>query len=555
MKVSPLAGKPAPESILANIPRLVTAYYAFEPDPAVPAQRVAFGTSGHRGTSVQSSFNEEHILAITQAICIHRRQLGIDGPLFIGIDTHALSEPAYVSALEVLAANDVTVMIDDRDGFTPTPVVSHAILNYNRGRKTGLADGIVITPSHNPPEDGGFKYDPPSGGPADSATTKWIQDKANEIIAAGVKAVRRISFTKAKSAPTTRKHDYMNGYINELGAVIDFDAIRAGGLKLGVDPLGGAGVFYWDVIADRYRIPLTVVSEVVDATFRFMTVDWDGKIRMDCSSPYAMRRLIGLKDRFDVAWACDTDHDRHGIVAGSTGLLNPNHYLAVAISYLFTHRPDWPGNAAVGKTVVSSSMIDRVAAGIGRTLQEVPVGFKWFVDGLLNGSLGFGGEESAGASFLRRDGSAWTTDKDGIIMGLLAAEMTAVCDRDPGELYRDLTKKYGEFFYERIDAPASPEQKKILAALSAKDITESKLAGEKITGILTTAPGTSDPIGGIKVVSDGGWFAARPSGTEDVYKLYGESYRSEEHLKEIQEEAQAIVGAALGARRAEGLRT
>ena len=544
MPISPLAGKPAPESILANIPRLVTDYYALEPDPAVAEQKVAFGTSGHRGTSLQSSFNEEHILAITQAICIHRREQGIDGPLFIGIDTHALSEPAFASALEVLAANDVTVMIDDRDGFTPTPVVSHAILNYNRGRKTGLADGIVITPSHNPPEDGGFKYDPPTGGPADSATTKWIQDKANELIAAKLKGVRRIAFAKAKSAATTHRHDYINTYIDELGAVIDFDAIRAGGLKLGVDPLGGAGVFYWHTIAERFRIALTVVSEVVDATFRFMTVDWDGKIRMDCSSPYAMRRLIKLKDRFDVAWACDTDHDRHGIVAKSTGLLNPNHYLAVAISYLFTHRPHWPGTAAVGKTVVSSSMIDRVAGGMGRTLKEVPVGFKWFVDGLLNGSLGFGGEESAGASFLRRDGSAWSTDKDGIIMGLLAAEMTAVHGKDPGALYGDLTARYGEFFYERIDAPAKPEQKKILAALSAKDITVSELAGEKIVDILTTAPGTKDPIGGIKVVSDGGWFAARPSGTEDVYKLYGESYRSAEHLKRMQAEAQEIVQAA-----------
>ncbi|MFL5502229.1 MAG: phosphoglucomutase (alpha-D-glucose-1,6-bisphosphate-dependent) [Gemmatimonadaceae bacterium] len=544
MPISPLAGKPAPESILANIPRLVTDYFALEPDPAVPAQRVAFGTSGHRGTSLQSSFNEEHILAITQAICIHRRQQGIDGPLFIGIDTHALSEPAFASALEVLAANDVTVMIDDRDGFTPTPVVSHAILNYNRGKKTGLADGIVITPSHNPPEDGGFKYDPPTGGPADSATTKWIQDKANEIIAAGLNDVRRIPFSRAKSAATTHRHDYINTYIDELGAVIDFDAIRAGGLKLGVDPLGGAGVFYWHTIAERFRIPLTVVSEVVDATFRFMTVDWDGKIRMDCSSPYAMRRLIKLKDRFDVAWACDTDHDRHGIVARSSGLLNPNHYLAVAISYLFTHRPKWPGNAAVGKTVVSSSMIDRVAAGIGRTLKEVPVGFKYFVDGLLDGSLGFGGEESAGASFLRRDGRAWSTDKDGIIMGLLAAEMTAALSKDPGELYGDLTKKYGDFFYERIDAPANPEQKKILAALSAKDINVSDVAGEKILNVLTTAPGTKDSIGGIKVVSEGGWFAARPSGTEDVYKLYGESYRSAEHLKRIQDEAQTIVQAA-----------
>lgn len=541
MKISPLAGKPAPESILANVPRLVTDYYALEPDPAVAEQRVAFGTSGHRGTSLACSFNEEHIVAITQAICIHRRQQGIDGPLFIGIDTHALSEPAFASALEVLAANELDVMIDDRDGYTPTPVVSHAILNYNRGRATGLADGIVITPSHNPPEDGGFKYDPPSGGPADSATTKWIQDKANELIAAGLKGVRRVSYAKARSAATTHRYDYMNTYIGELGSVIDFDSIRGGGLKLGVDPLGGAGVFYWNMIAERYRIPLTVVSEVVDATFRFMTVDWDGKIRMDCSSPYAMQRLIGLKDSFDVAWASDPDHDRHGIVAKSVGLLNPNHYLAVAISYLFTHRPNWPANAAVGKTVVSSSMIDRVVAGIGRTLKEVPVGFKWFVDGLLNGSLGFGGEESAGASFLRRDGSVWTTDKDGLILGLLAAEMTAVTGKDPGELYRDLTRQHGEFFYERIDAPATPEQKRILSALSANDIGAKELAGETIVSILTTAPGTRDPIGGVKVVSEGGWFAARPSGTENVYKLYGESFKSADHLKRIQAEAQAII--------------
>ena len=546
MKISPLAGKPAPESILANVPRLVTDYYALEPDPAATAQRVAFGTSGHRGTSLQCSFNEEHILAITQAICIHRRQQGIDGPLFIGIDTHALSEPAFASALEVLAANEVDVMIDDRNGFTPTPVISHAILTYNRGRTSGLADGIVVTPSHNPPEDGGFKYDPPSGGPADSATTKWMQDKANELIAGGLKDVRRIPFARAKSAATTHRHNYMNAYIDDLGAVIEFDAIRAGGLKLGVDPLGGAGVFYWDMIAERYRIPLTVVSEVVDATFRFMTVDWDGKIRMDCSSPYAMQRLIGLKDRFDVAWACDADHDRHGIVAKSVGLLNPNHYLAVAISYLFTHRPGWPATAAVGKTVVSSSMIDRVTSGIGRALREVPVGFKWFVDGLLNGSLGFGGEESAGASFLRRDGSVWTTDKDGIIMGLLAAEMTAVIEKDPGELYRDLTRQYGNPVYERIDAPATPAQKKILAALTAEDIGESELAGEKIVRILTTAPGTEDPIGGIKVVSEGGWFAARPSGTEDVYKLYAESFKGAEHLKKIQSEAQEIIQRAFG---------
>src|SRR2546423_7936010 len=483
MKVSPLAGKPAPESILANIPRLVTDYYALEPEAAVPAQRVAFGTSGHRGTSLECSFNEEHILAITQAICNHRREQGIDGPLFIGIDTHALSEPAFASALEVLAANEVDVMIDDRDGFTPTPVVSHAILTYNRGKKSGLADGIVVTPSHNPPEDGGFKYDPPTGGPADSATTKSIQDTANELIASNLKQVRRIPYARAKSAASTHRHDYMDAYVNDLGGVIDFDTIRSGGLTLGVDPLGGAGVFYWDMMAGRYRIPLALVGEVVDATFRFMTVDWDGKIRMDCSSPYAMQRLIGLKDRFDVAWACDTDHDRHGVVAKSTGLLNPNHYLAPAIAYLFTHRPDWPKTAAVGKTVVSSSMIDRVASGIGRALKEVPVGFKWFVDGLLNGSLGFGGEESAGASFLRRDGTAWATEKDGIIMGLLAAEMTAVTGKDPGQQYRELTNKYGEFFYERIDAPATPEQKKILAALTPKDVSESELAGSKITGI------------------------------------------------------------------------
>jgi phosphoglucomutase len=549
MKVNPLAGKPAPESILANIPRLVTDYYALEPDPAEPTQKVAFGTSGHRGTSLEASFNEEHILAITQAICVHRRQQGIDGPLFVGIDTHALSEPAFASALEVLAANEVDVMIDNRDSFTPTPVVSHAILGYNRGRSSGLADGIVVTPSHNPPEDGGFKYDPPSGGPADSATTKWIQDKANELIAGRLKDVRRISFAKAKAAATTHRHDYMGAYIEDLGSVIDFDAIRSAGLQLGVDPLGGAGVFYWGRIAEDHKIPLKVVSEVVDATFRFMTVDWDGRIRMDCSSPYAMQRLIAMKDRFDVAWACDPDHDRHGIVAKSAGLLNPNHYLAVAISYLFTHRPGWPAKAAVGKTVVSSSMIDRVTAGIGRTLKEVPVGFKWFVDGLVTGSLGFGGEESAGASFLRRDGSVWTTDKDGIILGLLAAEMTAVTGKDPGELYQDLTSKYGDPAYERIDAPATPEQKKILASLSAKDIKESKLAGEKIVSILTTAPGTSDPIGGVKVISEAGWFAARPSGTENVYKLYAESFRGADHLKRVQSEAQAIIQRALSGAR------
>jgi len=547
--ISPLAGKPAPESILANVPRLVTDYYAFEPDPAVPEQRVAFGTSGHRGTSLQCAFNEEHVLAITQAICVHRQQQRIDGPLFIGIDTHALSEPAFASALEVLAANGVEVMIDDRDGFTPTPVVSHAILTHNRGKKAGLADGIVITPSHNPPEDGGFKYNPPSGGPADSATTKWIQDTANGLIAAGLKGVPRIPLARAMSSQTTYRHNYMDAYVSDLENVIDFDAIRGGNLTLGVDPLGGAGVKYWDVIAERYKVPLTVVNEVVDATFRFMTVDWDGKIRMDCSSPYAMARLIAMKDRFDVAWGCDTDHDRHGIVARSTGLLNPNHYLSVAIEYLFTHRPGWSKSAAVGKSVVCSSMIDRVAKGIGRALKEVPVGFKWFVEGLLNGSLGFGGEESAGASFLRRNGTVWTTDKDGIIMGLLAAEMTAVTGKDPGELYQDLTGRYGQPDFARVDAPATPEQKNILAQLSAKDVAATQLAGEKITSILTTAPGTNDPIGGLKVTSEGGWFAARPSGTEDIYKLYAESFKGPEDLKLIQTEAQEIVQRAFASGR------
>jgi len=545
MNLSPLAGKPAPESILANIPRLMTAYYALEPDASVATQRVAFGTSGHRGTSTERSFNEEHILAITQAICLYRQQNGIDGPLFMGIDTHALSESAFASALEVLAANDVEVMIDDRDGYTPTPVVSHAILAYNRGRTSGFADGIVVTPSHNPPEDGGFKYDPPNGGPADASITGWIQDKANELLTAHLKGVRQVPFDRAKRAETTHRHDYMDAYVGDLAAVVDLDAIRAAHLTLGVDPLGGAGVKYWGMIAERYRIPLTVVSDAVDSTFRFMTVDWDGKIRMDCSSPYAMQRLIALKDRFDVAWACDPDHDRHGIVAKSVGLLNPNHYLAVAISYLFTHRPGWPATAAVGKTVVSSSMIDRVAARLGRTLKETPVGFKWFVDGLVHGTLGFGGEESAGASFLRRDGSVWTTDKDGIIMGLLAAEMTAVTERDPGELYQDLTREFGDPAYERIDAPATPEQKKVLAKLSADDVKESELAGERIVSMMTTAPGTTDPIGGLKVIAESGWFAARPSGTENIYKLYAESFKGPEHLKRIQEEAQGIIKRAI----------
>jgi phosphoglucomutase len=532
---------PAEPASLANIPRLMTAYYTTRPDAAVREQKVAFGTSGHRGSALTASFNEAHILAITQAICEHRRRQAIDGPLFLGIDTHALSESALASALEVLAAHGVDVMLDDRQGYTPTPVVSHAILTYNRGRARGLADGIVVTPSHNPPEDGGFKYNPPNGGPADTNVTGWIQDRANALLAGGLISVERIPFERARRATTTHRFDFMGGYVADLGSVVDLDAVRGSRLALGVDPLGGAGVHYWPMIGERYRLPLTVVSEVVDPTFAFMTLDWDGKIRMDCSSPYAMHRLIAIKDRFDVAWACDTDHDRHGIVARSAGLLNPNHYLAVAISYLFTHRPAWPRRAGIGKTLVSSSMIDRVAARLGRSLLEVPVGFKWFVDGLLAGSLGFGGEESAGASFLRRDGTVWTTDKDGIILGLLAAEMTAVTGRDPGDLYRDLTAEFGEFAYERVDAPASPAEKTRLAGLSPEEVSASDLAGEPITARLTTAPGNHAPVGGLKVVTPSGWFAARPSGTENVYKLYAESVKGEDHLRRIQKEAQAVI--------------
>ena len=539
--VHPRAGMLAEPASLANIPRLMTAYYTTRPDAAVREQKVAFGTSGHRGSALTASFNEAHILAITQAICEHRRRQAIDGPLFLGIDTHALSESALASALEVLTAHGVDVMLDDRQGYTPTPVVSHAILTYNRGRARGLADGIVVTPSHNPPEDGGFKYNPPHGGPADTNVTGWIQDRANALLGGGLIGVERIPFERARRATTTHRFDYMGGYVADLGSVVDLDAVRGSRLALGVDPLGGAGVHYWAMIGDRYRLPLTVVSDVVDPTFAFMPLDWDGKIRMDCSSPYAMRRLIGLKDRFDVAWACDTDHDRHGIVARSAGLLNPNHYLAVAISYLFTHRPAWPRSAGIGKTLVSSSMIDRVAARLGRTLLEVPVGFKWFVDGLLAGSLGFGGEESAGASFLRRDGTVWTTDKDGIILGLLAAEMTAVTGHDPGDLYRELTAEFGEFAFERVDAPASPAEKTRLARLSAEEVSASELAGEPITARLTTAPGNQAPVGGLKVVTPSGWFAARPSGTEDVYKLYAESVKGEDHLRRIQEEARAVI--------------
>ncbi|HEX7212889.1 MAG TPA: phosphoglucomutase (alpha-D-glucose-1,6-bisphosphate-dependent), partial [Methylomirabilota bacterium] len=479
--------------------------------------------------------------AITQAICQYRRERRIDGPLFLGIDTHALSESAFASALEVLAANRVDVMIDERDGYTPTPAVSHAILVHNRGRADGLADGVVITPSHNPPEDGGFKYNPPSGGPADTHVTGWIQDRANALLADGLAGVARMPFQRARGAATTHRHDYMRAYVEDLGHVVDLDVLRDARIRLGVDPLGGAGVRYWGMIGERYRLPLTVVSEVVDPTFRFMTVDWDGKIRMDCSSVYAMQRLIGLRDRFDVAWACDTDHDRHGIVAGSGGLLNPNHYLAVAVAYLFAHRPGWPKHAGVGKTLVSSSMIDRVAARLDRRLVEVPVGFKWFVEGLLDGSLGFGGEESAGASFLRRDGTVWTTDKDGIILGLLAAEMTAVTGRDPADLYRELTRQFGEFAYERIDAPATVRQKALLARLSPAQIGAADLAGEPITARLTTAPANDAPIGGLKVATARGWFAARPSGTEEVYKLYAESFEGPDHLRRIQAEAQALI--------------
>jgi phosphoglucomutase len=547
MTVDPRAGKPATQAMLANIPLLVSEYYTRSPDPAVPGERVDFGTSGHRGSSFDGAFNEDHIVAITQAIIEHRRRHRIDGPVFLGIDTHALSESALGSALEVLAANDVPVLVDSRRGYTPTPAVSHAIIAYNLGRSTGLADGIVITPSHNPPEDGGFKYNPPNGGPADTSITGWIQDRANALLESGLDAVKRIPLARARAAASTRAHDYLSAYVADLPGVIDLDAIRASRLTLGVDPLGGAGVAYWGVIAERYHLPLTVVSDVIDPSFRFMTVDWDGRIRMDCSSPYAMQRLIGMKDRFDVAWACDTDHDRHGIVARGAGLLDPNHYLAVAIQYLLAHRPEWKSSVGVGKTIVSSSIIDRVVAKVGRRLYEVPVGFKWFVDGLTDGSLGFVGEESAGASFLRRNGRLWTTDKDGIVCGLLAAEMTAVTGRDPGELYAALTKELGASIYERIDAPATPAQKAILAKLSAKDVTDTDLAGEPITRTLTTAPGDDAPIGGLKVETANGWFAARPSGTEEVYKLYAESFIGVEHLHRIQQEAQELVRRAFAA--------
>ncbi|SPE32229.1 phosphoglucomutase [Acidobacteriia bacterium SbA2] len=540
----PRAGKPAEPSDLVNLPKLITAYYTGRPDPGLPGQGVSFGTSGHRGSAFSDSFNESHILAITQAICGYRRQQGIDGPLFLAKDTHALSEPAFASAMEVLAANGVEAMIDQDGGYTPTPVLSHAILGYNRERKTGLADGIVITPSHNPPEDGGFKYNPPHAGPADTSTTRWIEDRANALMADGLREVSRIPYAMALKAPTTHPHDYITEYVEDLGGVVDMEAIRAAHLKIGADPLGGAGVAYWPRIAERYQLALSIVNTSVDPTFRFMTLDWDGKIRMDCSSPDAMAGLIALKDQYDVAFACDTDHDRHGIVTRSAGLMNPNHYLAVAISYLFRHREAWRPDAGVGKTLVSSSLIDRVAASLGRRLVEVPVGFKWFVEGLLEGSLGFGGEESAGASFLRRRGAAWTTDKDGIILALLAAEITASTGRDPGELYGELTRQFGEPLYERIDAPASAGQKAVLERLTPQQVNATELAGEKIEAMLTTAPGNGSPIGGLKVVAAHGWFAARPSGTEEVYKLYAESFLGADHLRKIQEEAQSIISNA-----------
>jgi phosphoglucomutase len=544
MTVHELAGKPAPRSALANIPRLVSAYFVRKPDVSDPAERVAFGTSGHRGSSLKNSFNEEHILAVSQAICDYRKGKGIDGPLFVGIDTHALSEPAFASALEVFAANQVIVMFQEGMRYTPTPVISHAILTYNRGRKGGLADGVVITPSHNPPEDGGFKYNPPEGGPAAPETTRTIEDHANRFIEQGMKGVRRVSFQKAIQADTTRSHDYILPYVEDLLNVIDMEAIAGEGLRIGADPLGGSAVDFFDRIGERYGLDLQVVNPAVDPTFSFMTLDHDGRIRMDCSSPYAMAGLIGLKDRFDVSFGNDADADRHGIVTKGSGLLNPNHYLSVAVEYLFQTRPGWKENAAVGKTLVSTSMIDRVAGSLRRRVIEVPVGFKWFVDGLIDGSLGFGGEESAGASFLRRDGTVWTTDKDGIVMDLLACEMTAKMHKDPGELYRDLEERFGRAFYQRMDVPASREQKAALKKLSPQHVSAKEMAGEPILSKLTRAPGNDADIGGLKVVTPGGWFAARPSGTEDICKIYAESFRDEDHLKSIQEEAMAMVEAA-----------
>jgi phosphoglucomutase len=539
--VSPLAGKPVPAADLVNVARLVSEYYELQPDPSLAAERVSFGTSGHRGSASARTFNEAHILAITQAICLYRRAHRIDGPLFLGMDTHALSEPACSSAVEVLAANGVDVMIAHDRGYTPTPVISHAILRYNHGRPSGLADGIVITPSHNPPEDGGFKYNPPTGGPADTTVTAWIEQAANALLIEKLHGVRRTPYGRALRAPTLHRHDYITPYVDDLSNVIDMEVIRAAGVRIGIDPLGGAGVGYWAPIIAKYGLAATVVNDAVDPTFRFMTVDWDGKVRTDCSSPYAMASLVAMRDRFDVAFACDADHDRHGIVTPAVGLLNPNHYLAVAISYLFSHRRKWPIDCAIGKTVVSSAMIDRVTATLNRRLIEVPVGFKWFVEGLRGATLGFGGEESAGASFLRLDGTSWTTDKDGIILGLLAAEITAVLGVDPGVRYAELTNQLGTPYYDRIDAPATHAQKQILLTLTAGQLEVKTFAGDPIRAIQTTAPGNGQPIGGLKVTTDNGWFAVRPSGTEEVYKLYAESFRSRLHLEQIQSESQTLI--------------
>jgi phosphoglucomutase len=539
--ISPLAGKPAPASLLVNIARLVTAYFELTPDPQIPAQRVAFGTSGHRGSAFACAFNEAHILAIAQAVCLHRKRAGVDGPLVLGMDTHALSEAAFASTLEVLAANGVETMIDAQGGYTPTPVISHAILTYNRGRKTGLADGIVISPSHNPPDEGGFKYNPANGGPADVDVTDWIQNCANDLIAGMLGGVKRIPYERARKSACIHAYDYIGPYVADLATVVDMEAIRAAGVRIGIDPLGGAAVHYWQPVIERYKLAATVVNDAVDPTFRFMTVDWDGKIRMDCSSPYAMTRLVALRDKFDVAFANDTDADRHGIVTPSEGLMNPNHYLAAAIGYLYGNRTDWRGESAVGKTVVSSGMIDRVTAKLKRTLTEVPVGFKWFTDGLMNGSLAFGGEESAGASFLRRDGAVWTTDKDGLILGLLAAEITARTGKDPSQFYASVTADLGQSFYQRIDAPASPEQKDKLKNIDVGKFDARELAGEPIIAKQTEAPGNNQPIGGIKISTKNGWFAARPSGTEDIYKIYAESFLSEEHLERIQSAAEVVV--------------
>ncbi len=545
--VSPLAGKPAPAAVLVDVAKLVTAYYNDIPDFSVPTQRVAFGTSGHRGSAFQRTFNEWHVLAISQAICDYRKRNSFDGPLFVGIDTHALSVPACASALEVLAANGVDVMLAEGDEYTPTPAISHAILTYNQGRTTRLADGIVITPSHNPPDNGGYKYNPPNGGPADERVTGWIEARANGLLAGHLDGVKRIPHEQALRAATTHRHDYLNAYVSDLDNALDMKAIRGANIRMGVDPLGGAGVHYWERIAERYLLNLTLVNKIVDPTFRFMPVDWDGQIRMDPSSRYAMQHLIDLKDRFDITFACDTDHDRHGIVTRSAGLLPPNHYLAVAIYYLFQNRPNWSANAAVGKTIVSSQMIDRVAAKLGRKLYEVPVGFKWFVDGLFDGALGFAGEESAGATFLRLDGTVWTTDKDGIVPALLSAEITARIGRDPGEIYQALARELSDVYYDRIEARATPPQKRKLAQLTPQQILATELGGEPIQSILAEAPGNGAAIGGVKVITKSGWFAARPSGTEDIYKIYAESFRDADHLRQIQTEAQAIIDSVLAA--------